>query len=697
MRRLLIIGITFLIGLNSYGQSTDIRDLFASSEDRGDKFFRQLEYEAAIDQYKIASLKTNKAELYLKLGRSYTKIRDFENAYHSYRAGINIFAVDELDSLDLLNFAESALALGETEEAVDYFQQYIDKTEDPRGQRRLEGAKIRNSFFANESFYGLKEMDLNTPYSELIGQKIGDGYLYSTNKDSQYGYYHVYTAHRLDTINHFAIEPIRVPPKYFNVSYPTFIEDSVVLFLATELKFGEKKPQMLLGDILPDGSWDNFRPFPVLEEFDNPIAVTPHMAEWGVLYFAADLPGGKGGLDIYITSYLDGEWSEPINLEEINTSGNDWYPYTYERDLYFTSDGYPGAGGYDIFLFDRIHDEIVNLGAPINSGYDDFGLALNNDHDGYFSSNRPGGTGGDDIYEYTTAELDLIGFNIEVRRKWNNSKIADASVVLTDAQNGATFRFNSDESGNIFGKVPMDRKYNITIRRDPLHPQEETITIGSRPFDGTFYMVREFKLRAFVFSEEDGSAVNEPIIFIRDMNTGEGEEIRANSSGYFELDKISGGRFSIIVSKEGYSFVNDTITFNAPEFNRTYELRKIKPTETITLDDLLYETNKHVLANTFLPRLDSIAGSLKKFPNTNILIIAHTDSKGPKDYNRDLSQRRAESVMEYLKSQGVDPRQLKAVGRGESEPLNDCVDGVPCTSEQHQINRRTDIQIFKGN
>ncbi len=692
----LVIIISTLCSTACLAQSSDITELLIASEKRGDKLYDRWEYEAAVDQYQIASRKSGSYSVHRKLGRSYYKLRDFTNAYTYYNAYDHEMARPIYDSLDLLYFAESALATGNLDQAAEKFQEYYDATGDKRGLARLEGVRRNAQYFANESFFEMKNLAVNTRASEMIGEVFRDGFTFASSRNSELDLYSLYYA-VLDSSGQFVTKKVEVPHIFYQESSPTFMGDSVVILSAIRFGAGHTTTQLYIGDIISETEWGNFHHMQV--PVSHTSILNPHYDDQtGILHFAADLPGGYGGFDLYTTYILNGNWTKPENMgPTINTSGNEFYPYTFNGQFYFTSDGHPGAGGYDIYQYDDIHDEIVNMNAPVNSAFDDFGLHLNNRFDGFFSSNRNGGVGGDDIYEFTSAELDLIGVNIELRRKWNNTKISGARIIMTDLESGASFSFASDSSGNIFAKVPKSKDYRLTVERPPLHTLIDTVKVHGVPLDETFYMVRDFKMRAFVFSDADGTAVQEPVIFVKNLETNERQELRANTSGYFELDKKSGSRYSIVISKEGYDFLNDTILFDRQEFNTTYSMHKITPTETVTLNDLLYETNSHVLASDLLPSLDSIANNLKKFPNTNILIISHTDSKGSDDYNRELSLKRSLSVMDYLESKGVAIEKMRPAGRGELELLNECADGVPCTEEQHRENRRTEIQIFRGN
>ena len=124
------------------------------------------------------------------------------------------------------------------------------------------------------------------------------------------------------------------------------------------------------------------------------------------LFFTSNMPGGYGKMDIYFVDWDGTKWSDPINLgPEVNTSGNEVFPYIHDNGaLFFSSTGLRGLGGLDVYMIDLSGSEwgkVINLGQPFNSKYDDFGLILDKESTrGFFSSNRNGGSGKDDIYAF---------------------------------------------------------------------------------------------------------------------------------------------------------------------------------------------------------------------------------------------------------------------------------------------------------
>jgi hypothetical protein len=199
--------------------------------------------------------------------------------------------------------------------------------------------------------------------------------------------------------------------------------------------------------------------------------------EGTVLYFSSDMAGGAGGKDLYTSRWADGKWTKPQNLgEEINTPLNEAFPYLHNHMLYFSSDGHPGMGQLDIFraqVEDDGYGEPENLGYPINSFYDDFGLALDSlGTHGYLSSNRGHGGYNDDVYE---VDMDLQTYPLTIacilkykEHTWSersgNLAWPNARVTLMDGSAGKpVFTTKTDVKGNFSIEIPYFSRYYVQV------------------------------------------------------------------------------------------------------------------------------------------------------------------------------------------------------------------------------------------
>lgn len=371
-------------------------------------------------------------------------------------------------------------------------------------------------------------------------------------------------------------------------------------------------------------SWKDVKELPF--NSDNYSVGHPSVSKDGKkLYFVSDMPGTIGSTDIFVVDILgNNQFSEPKNLgEKINTTGREMFPYITDEALYFSSDGFLGLGGLDVFesrLTDGTFGAPANLGAPLNSNRDDFGYIVNEaTNRGFVSSNRKTGKGDDDIYSFErSCNQAISGY---VYDAISNNRIAGAMVTLKNA-NGIKV---AETVSQLDGKYDFNNSVNCN----------------------TPYTVE--------VSKENYSSSTKAIV-------------TANSSGKTEalvaLDP------ALIARENGVLKIKiGIIYFDLDKSDIRY--------------DAAIELNKVVLLMT-------------QYNTVVIKIESHTDSRSNDQYNLELSDRRAKATRDYIISQGIAPERIEsAIGYGETQLINNCSNGVPCTEAQHQINRRSEFIITK--
>ena len=359
------------------------------------------------------------------------------------------------------------------------------------------------------------------------------------------------------------------------------------------------------------------------------------------LYFASNRPGGLGGVDLYAAS-LDGNgrFSNARNLgSDINTTGNDMFPYVDDDGrLFFASNGHAGYGGLDILVAVRKEGKtaISNLGSPINSSEDDFGLIYSTRTKGYFTSNRDGGQGDDDIYSFVdnTPERKIINYILTGRTLTPDSS-TQANVVLNqvrvrlmDGQDTILEETTSDESGAFEFQVDGETEYLI---------------IGDKP--------------DYFATRIDFSTI--------------GESIPAEQ------------------------LVEEITTKN---FQTELVMDRIILEKAIVVENIYYGFDSSDIRTDAALELDKLVSFLNDNPQIKIELGSHTDNFGLDEYNLGLSQRRAESAVEYIISNGIAKERIRARGYGETRPMvsNNNPDGTD-NPENRQKNRRTEIKVFEYN
>ncbi len=411
-----------------------------------------------------------------------------------------------------------------------------------------------------------------------------------------------------------------------------------------------------------------------LFEEDSINIIQCHLTPDGkYLYFAADASDSFGDKDLYVAKKTIDGWGTPRNLgPEINTNGKEGSPFIHtDGRLYFASDGHLGMGGLDVFSAEKDGKNwknVKNLKTPINSPADDFGLIYaptiqpelidSIEAIGYFASTRSGGKGNDDIYYfYDEIPKEPEEVIVEVDTPKQNIEVIPEIVIQEYLLKGNV----KEQLYEIEGNSKSKKLNKVAI------PNAIVEVLG--------------------LSFESKIA----------------ERIVANAQGNFELLLEPNMEYKITASSSGYFTKSITVnTKVTPSSNpeiiiANLVLDKIVQQQEIVIDNIYYDLNKANIREDAKPVLDELSILLKDNPALIIEFGSHTDSRGTARYNQQLSQERAESVVNYLTSRGIDRRRLQAKGYGESQLVNNCADGVNCTEEEHQQNRRTTFKVVGEN
>jgi outer membrane protein OmpA-like peptidoglycan-associated protein len=508
--------------------------------------------------------------------------------------------------------------------------------------------------------------------------------------------------------------------------------------------------------------WMNKRELPF--NSDQYSCMHPSLSADGkTIYFASDMktPEAQGGFDIYKSVLKDGMWSSAINLgPTVNTPKNDVFPFIYPSgDLYFASSGHNGFGGYDIFrinLEQTKKEGLINLGEPFNSAGDDFALILTDDGTrGYFTSNRPGGRGRDDIYSFTV-ETAMPGMErIEPVRKaimvtdqsgkpiqgaeirvlaLGEGQIASASkdlyrtrlekvdknsneLRITLVKLGAEELGQPDAFTNTDGETLIDFKpyteYLIWANNDNWAAQVNYRIKANETDDKIVIKLEEpnAKVLAGKLLNPSGHKISNAKLRFTNTENWTQDNGTSDSEGNFAI-ALPKGSYYVRVQKDGFKpdyldveFDPETSTFR--EFRLAHESKPanglnitehIKPGLVFTIDKIEYEFNSDRLDRKAQLNLMQVVDLMRENPTMEIDIASHTDAQGSDKSNLALSQRRAEVVKEFIiesSKRTVVPSRIKATGRGETAIINHCKEGITCADADHAVNRRTEIVVRK--
>ena len=428
------------------------------------------------------------------------------------------------------------------------------------------------------------------------------------------------------------------------------------------------------------------------------------------LYFVSDMPGGFGGTDIYVSEYRDGQWSSPVNLgREINTEGNEMFPFVDENgNMYFASDGHEGLGGLDIF-FDELREgipmsDVKNLGAPINSAKDDFGLITDaNRSRGYFSSNRKRGYNDDNLYSFSHGcrELNVLVYDADTKKPIENVDVR----VLKDGLNKQLMVTGPD--GRIMICLEAGTDFEFKAMKEGYEPNGISYGTFATSLKNrtsiTMYLQKAKVpppiIKGTIVAEVSQIPIEGATVTLQNEKDGSVESIVTGVDGKYEFQPKKEGEYSVTAIKDKYAVNTENIGKVKPTKKGPATLEQnmglVGTGDIFRLDNIYYNYGQFFIRPDAIKELEAkLVPLLRKYPEMRIEIRSHTDSRSSDAFNMKLSENRARAVVDYLATRGIDVARVEAKGYGESELLNNCDNGAACTEEQHQANRRTEFKIL---
>ena len=585
------------------------------------KDFNNAEYFNAANKFE-KTLKSGDAKNNFLLAESLRKSNRLWQAEKFYRDAIKNGIDDEMAYYYLVL---SLKANNNYEQADSLIINYLKKGEDESviPLLRKEAIYINNlKNYPDTSYYRVKNLKaINTKFAEYSPSFSNEKLYFVSNRQSEKIYsgtgtpftdlYEIKSRGANVDINSLKKLEDNINQEKVNEGSITFSEDGTYMIFAkgNDGKSSGRNNVDLYWSRFRRGGWTNPRLLNVntSRSWDS----TPFLSKDGkTLYFASNRSKGYGGTDIYKANVnRRGRWINIQNMgPEINTSGNELFPsVTEDGRLYFSSDSHEGFGGLDIFVASRRGGKItiVNPGKPLNSRGDDFGVNPYNPTRGFFTSNREGGAGDDDIYTFVNDDpnLKIVNYTLKGTTLTPKSDTKELNVL-----------------GNSTVKL-LDREGQVI---------EETFTDS----DGNFKFI--------VYSDEEYILIGE-------------------KENYFSTR----GEFSTIGKELDKSKLKEFIT--NVEYEKNLILDRIIVNKSIVLDNIYYDLDKSDIREDAAVELDKLIVILRDNPNISIELSSHTDDRASVDYNQNLSQRRAESAVSYILSKGIDDNRITARGYGESQ------------------------------
>jgi outer membrane protein OmpA-like peptidoglycan-associated protein len=413
-------------------------------------------------------------------------------------------------------------------------------------------------------------------------------------------------------------------------------------------------------------------------------------------------------MDLWRVEWTGQAWTEPENLGSgVNTQGNDVFPFLHDDGtLYFASDGRRGLGGLDIFqapLRSGRYPQAENMRSPINSPQDDFGLVFDpNREQGYFSSNRPGGQGGDDLYSLARFPLFIEGILVD---KGTMAPLSEARVILK--RDGNTIQqVRSDAEGRFVLRISAYESYSVTAFLEGYNAVEKRFETANSnpdklvvPLEKMIDPSKALTLELKVIEKKSKMPLSGAQLYLQGSGSGGGRPLETDLNGTVTvlIDKTE----DYVISADKVSYFNLSERISASmmtgkqRLTRVLELESYEIGKAMTFRDIRYEHAQTELNIEAKIELDQLARLMITNPSMVVEIGSHTDANGRNATNDRVSKGRAEEVVNYLVSQGVSRERLVAVGYGETKLLNHCADGVTCPEEFHRENRRTEWTIIQ--
>ena len=642
---------------------------YAKRLSKADKKYDNYEYVDAIKAYRKVMEKGDFDEKLLqRLANSYYFTADLRNAEKWYG---ELYRINKNQLPEYLcRYAQSLKSVGHYQRADQILEIF-----NTRAASENRAALVRNEknyldeIKSNSGRFVIADAGVNSEFSDYGGVIYDNKIIFTSARDTggiarknfKWTNKSFSTFFTADLLPDGSVGKVKLFYKKdhgnFNESSPVFTKDGRTMYFTRnnfiDGKRGENNKNVTLLKLykaeLVDDKWDNVKELP----FTSDQYSTAHPAlsiDEKTLYFASDMPGTLGESDLYkVTINTDGTFGAPENLgAHINTEGRETFPFVSgDNELYFSSDGRPGLGGLDVFVVkmneDGTLDEVQNVGQPVNSKQDDFAFIIDSrKRNGFFSSNRENMHDSDNIYRFTeikklVCEQGLSGVITDAE---SNEILANASLILFDENFNTLQNVESDEKGNYtFENVKCGKKYSIRVVKDGFNRKDVSIAL-----------------------KKENGKTELPIGLHKNVQPAEIKQIAVNKLAIKPL-KIG----TINVGSDLVKLLHIPMNF--------------------------FDLGKATIKKSSEAALSKVVQALNQYPNLKLDIRSHTDSRSSSESNQILSDKRAQSTRDWLISKGVDASRLTAKGYGETQLVNKCADGVKCTEQQHQLNRRSEFIV----
>ncbi len=692
-----------------------------------DRYFQRMAYAQAKAEYqKAADLGAVNEHVVKRLAECAMKLGDTKDGEIWYAQVVKFL---NREPMDLYMYAQALKGNGKYAEAEEWMDRYLAMVPADGTSRKSNIADLARKFTSNLDRFTVKRVLANTGKDDMAATWDGpDRVIFASARDTTVGmqwrsawndqpFLDLYVAKRQPDGDLY--DAVRLPGNVnskFHEGPCVVAPDGSLWYTRTnpvKSKTGVHRLSILHAQRAGDG-WSGQDPF----LYNNPECSVGHPAisadgRW--FFFVSDMPGGYGGTDLYVCENRGGQWGEPHNLGPgVNTSRNELFPFmAADGTLYFATEGLPGLGGLDVFAAKRgtsgDFDFAVNVGAPVNGPQDDFAFVIDKANTaGYFTSNRPGGEGGDDIYAFT------MHYPLEQRFLCtgtvidddNAQPVADVEVELLNADGTVAENARSDANGRYSFPVKENMEYAVRARM-PGHYDGivhlSTETIGQQQIvardvhvipDAGIWLRGVVKYKDQIgFVEGAKVSVVNLTSFFSDVHT-------TDPGGDFLFRLQPNEQFEVMVEKPG--FFSMSMAVNTAGMKRGVievgdakgvELEPVQVGRALPMKYVKWAGKETVLSPAAKAELDQLADRVQVNPGMKFEVGVHADTRSAADAANKQTQVRAKAIEDYLRAKGVRKDQLTVKAYGTAKPLNPCGPGVECTPAQHAQNERVEYAV----
>ena len=747
MKKYCLVVCCLIVAFASFGQAGKLK--------KADAYYEKLSYSYAVDLYEeLIGSEVDSPKLQAKIGSCYYYMGNMVKSESYYSSMINSgLAVKE----DFFFYAQALKQNGKYTESDQWMSKFNQlATNDIRGLSYINNTSYLDNIQKQGVHFEIKNLNCNTPVADFGAYPFIDGkhvYFVSARRKpvmiqyewtwNETQYLDVYKSNvdlqkELDNITllnkeintRFHEGPLCFSP---DGKYVYYTRNNISKGKQRKDKKGIQNLQLFRATIDSLGNWKNEENLPFNSK-DFSAGHPTISSDGHLLYFVSDMPGGFGGADLYkVAINIDGSLGNAENMGALfNTEGQEMFPWINNKgELFFASNGHIGMGGLDVFVMSLKknggYDKLINVGIPINSQNDDFAFTMNNDNvSGYFSSNRIGGKGDDDIYSYVLTKPFQKKLVVEgiVKDETTGEILSGATVKLINSKGEVISTATADNSGSFLFDVEPEEEYIIVVsgvekyNDNQRNVSTKNLDAETTELDGNIALSKEVNLSLYCLVTDSKSALPLEEVKITITNNDDQNEFinrLTAKTGDIEkelLDKKVSDQLSYIIRLEKPGYLTKVVTFNYTiaqmgriNVHETLDLTMDKIdigldlTSIIDINPIYFDLGKFTIRTDASIELNKIVKVMNENPAMEIELGSHTDCRGSIASNEKLSDNRAKASADYIKQRITNPERINGKGYGEAQLKVDCpCEGAvksTCTEAEHQQNRRTEFVIIK--